>query len=305
MLALALAGCGGADDRGAGIHVGELPLHDAVVELVATRDGVDTDAARTRAADVLRWAQRRRERLGEAAELAPERAAHLRRSALARLYLQTVFEPTHGPDDLAADDPRLVKARADPRNVHPTIHEVCQVVVAPPGKFDPETTPARTADPRWRAVASARLEAFAAFVRQAVPPGDPEACTLLARLRRFAPADDDEVVIRVENAVGFDLDACAVTGDDGRCSEPRFASEWTEVVREGEVPGFRGPFPSRFGLHLALVHAVLPAASADAPGFDDAVRADITPRWRAEALAALLEDLRTREAVQVLGGERR
>lgn len=298
------AGCSSRAHRDADAFVGDLPIHAEVVAGVAARDGVTLAQARTQVADVLRWVQRRHERLGDDAGLAPERATHLRRSALARLYLQEVFEPNHRASDIPAGDPLLARALVDPRHVHPTIHEVCQVVVGPPGKFDPETTPKTTEDPRWRAQASDRLAHLAEFAEEVVPPGDPDACTLLARLRPFAPKDDDQIVVRVESAGGFDLDACAELAQDGSCEQPRFAPEWTSVVRDGPVPGFRPPFFSRFGLHFVLVHAVLPAKSPDALGFTEEVRASVTPRWRAEAYAKLIEDLRTRAAVQILGAKR-
>lgn len=280
-------------------------LDAAVVERVAARDGVTVDEARARAVDTLRLvAAGRAEHARRGADpgpvLAPRRAEHLRRAARARLWLRERFEPEHQPADIPDDDPLLVKARRDPRLVHPEIHMLCQVVVEPPDVDDVEAKAAITADPAWRQAASRALAPVLRRIDRNVPTDDAEACRLMQREVELSRAGDDpRLQVVFPRPGGFHLDACVQTDDAGACVQPRFAPEWTAVVRAMEVPGRSAPFFSRFGLHVVQVEQHLPAQPEGDPATEQAVRAAVLDAWRAQRLDATLDALSRARTVRV------
>lgn len=301
---MSIAACGAAEPTGSGPRIDGLLIDPAVVQQVAARDGLDAAVARARVIETLRLAAAARADRGAAAELADARRTHLRRTALARVVLHDDFEASHGIDDLPTDDPLLVRARTEPRFVHPTLHHVCQVIAAPPGDLDVDALAAKSAEPTWRAHALSRMQTLRRHVEATVPLDDPDACGLMLRNTELErDPDDDTLVLRGEGAGGFDLDACAEPpGPDGRCDEPRFAPEWVDAVREGPVPGLRGPFATRFGVHLALVLEILPANQPEDPGFESELRTRIHPVWTTTALGEWVASLRTRHAALVAAG---
>ncbi|MBK6917126.1 MAG: hypothetical protein IPH07_06980 [Deltaproteobacteria bacterium] len=303
LLAVALAHGGCERAQGPSLTQAVARSDDArVVAMVAARDGLDAEAARQRvearrriAADALAGAD-----LPEAL-LSPSRRAHLARTAAARVALADLFEASHGAEDIPDDDPMLQRARADGRFVHPRLHRVCQVIATPPGKLEGDALAAALAAPGWEARATEVIATLRRHVEATVPLGDPQACALMLSMLRLEHDDpDDDVVLRGEGGGGFDLTACAVApAADGSCSEPRFAPEWTAVIGDGPTPGVRGPFTTRFGVHLALVLEVLPARGPDDPGFDAEVREAVLLPWRTEAFGRWLEQLRTRHVALI------
>ncbi len=298
VLVLVLAGCGSERAPQPVARVDELVLDAAVVEHIAARDGLSPEAARARAVDTLRLVAAGRERHAQGKAdpgpvLSPRRAEHLRRAARARLWLSERFEPEHGPQDIPDDDPRLVRARLDPRLVHPEIHVACQVVVEPPPEVTAlEAKAAITVDPAWREAAQAAAAPLLARIERNVPVGDAEACALVEReVELSGPAEDPRLQITFSRAGGFDLDACAELDEAGACSKPRFDPEWTARVRALAVPGRTAPFFTRFGLHLVQLEQRLPPQPADDPATEQAVRASVLDPWRAEAFDRRLEAL--------------
>jgi hypothetical protein len=279
------------------------PIDPKVVAHVAARDGIDEAAARERVVETLRLVAAARAETGTA-ELAPARREHLERTARARIVLHDDFEATHRQEDIAAGDPMLARARSEARFVHPQIQVVCQTIAEPPGRLAGDELAAHTADPAWLARAMERGAELRRHVEWTVPLDDADACDLFARMTVLeGKADDAQVVLRIEGPGGFDLDACAVApGADGTCAEPRFAPEWVAAVREGDVPGLRGPFATRFGVHLVLVREVMPRNLPDDPGFEDRLREAIHPLWRTKALGEWIAGLRTRHAALVVSG---
>ncbi len=278
------------------------PIDDRVIDMVAKRDGLSRAAARAHVVETLRWsADAAAARPPDAPELDPSRRDHLRRTALARLWLAEVFEPTHLPADIPADDPLIARARSDSRHVHPEIVEVCHAIFVPEGIDDPAAAEIAAADPRWRAKALPFALSFAKHIAQTVPYGDPDACTFFANNGAFEPKAQDGVALRNDGRGGFVLDACAETNDDGSCRTPRFAPEWVEVIRTGPVPGLRGPFFTRFGVHVALVTRVLPATPTDEAEALEHVRAAVHDAWRTREVGTTLQSLRVEKAAQVIG----
>ncbi|MBC8070328.1 MAG: hypothetical protein IAG13_18490, partial [Deltaproteobacteria bacterium] len=200
----------------------------------------------------------------------------------------------------------LELARTQGRFVHPQLHDVCQLIAVPisiPAEELAERGPELTADPAWRASAAALLEPIARHVRASVPIDDPQACDLLARDLKFEVLEQGDVKIKLEHA-RFDLDACASErAADGSCESPSLDPQWTRAVRSGEVPGLRGPFWTRFGLHLALVPEVLPSNMPSDDGFEQRLREAIHPEWQAKALQAWIAALRTDYAAQLVTTE--
>lgn len=281
-----------------------LSLDERVVAQIAAESGLDPEAARARGLAVLRLVAASRAAAAEAEgepqpELGEARAAQLRRAARARLLLQTRFEPTHGPDDIPDDDPLLARARLTPAWVHPEVVRVCQVIVVPKG-LDGDAARARAEDPAWREHAMAIAQRFYRRARNVVPPRDPSACRLLARVVELSPQpEDDRFLLKLEPEIGYDLDACAETGEDGTCTTPRLAPEWTEVIAEVSPPALVEPFASRFGVHVPLVVGIDPDRPADAPDTEAFLRAQVHPRWQTEAFSAWLDALAAEHTVRV------
>lgn len=309
-LALALVtGCPGAAEppRRPVARIGTLVLDASVVEQIAARDGLSEAEARQRALSTLRLVAAGRQQHAASGEdpgpvLSERRATHLRRAATARLWLEERFEPAHGPDDIPADDPRLVSARQDPRLVHPEIHSVCQVVVEPPDVDDLEARAAITADPQWRDAAQAALAPVLARIERTVPPGDPEACRLIGRQVQLSEAlADPRLQLSFPKPGGFDLEACIqIRPHDGHCLQPRFDPEWTAVVRAMEAPSLSAPFFTRFGLHAVYLHERLPPQPADDPATESIVRASVLDAWRAEQLDLRLQQMSQDRSVRMV-----
>jgi hypothetical protein len=277
------------------------PIDPVVVAYVAARDGISPEAAREQVALTLRLvADAGTNDDGELPIAAPRRE-QLLRSARARLVIDEVFVPTHGPADIPDDHPRLQRARADKRFTHPVLHATCQLIVAPPGEPGSTEVATAVADPQWQARAMARMAEVREHIVATMPTGDPQSCDLLlARLELERAADEPDLEIRGEGLAGFDLDACAVALDaEGRCATPVLAAEWVEPVRSGPVPGLRGPFATRFGVHLVLVREVLPASGPQDADFDTRVREAVHVAWQTETFAAWMASLRTRHAALV------
>jgi hypothetical protein len=297
---LFVVGCNGAapvvDARSV---VGGEPIDPLVVAHVAARDGLDEASARAKVVQTLQLVAAARAELGEDAELDPARASQLRRTALARLVLHEEFEPTHRPEDIPADDPLLVRARAPGRYSHPVLHDVCQVIVVPKDAA-PETWESITADPAWRARAEELMAPAIRHLRDLVDLSDPHACELVARDVPLEKKNGDGIELRYER-LGFDLESCNVPRDaDGTCSAPTLDPTWVATVREGEVPGWRGPFFTRFGVHFAFVQQVVPAILPEQAGFEQSVRAAIHREWEVRELQSWLAALRTEYAAQTV-----
>lgn len=277
-----------------------------MVRSVAQRDGISEEEATQHVRDVellADAARAERDAMADPPPLVSEaREAFLRRGALARAWMDEVFEPEHGVEAIDDDDPILQKALASPVHARPELYRLCQLVAVPSG-FDEDTEGllAAAAAPKWKAAARARVQPVAQRLRRYVRPDDAHACRLMSKLMRYEDRDDGEVSLRVETKA-FHLDACAQRSEDGSCAQPRWATEWIEQVRPRTEPGFGPLFESRFGLHLVFVVEVLPPAPRDDPATIAATREAILDSWRAAAFDDELEALRQRRAVRVAQG---
>lgn len=273
--------------------------------MVAQRDGISDAAARQHIEQVgllSAAAQAERDRLVDPAPLvSAARERFIRRGALARLWMHDTFEPGHGVEAIAPDDPMLVRALASPKNVRPRLVMLCQVVAVPAGLEDQDALLEQAQDRQWQAAAEARINTVAERLPRYVRPEDPEACRLMATMMRYETRDDGAVKLSVETKA-FDLDACARKDASGACLEPRWAPEWVEKVRPHTTPGFIEPFRTRFGYHLVFLVQVLEAVPADDPATVLATRESILGPWRAAAYDAELDALRKKWAVKVAVG---
>lgn len=299
-LVCAVTGCEAATPQ-AHPTIGGRAIDPVVVEHVARRDGLSNEAARQKVIDTLRLVADAGATDDASLPLSAQRRDHLLRTARARLAIDEAFVSTHGPADIPDDHPRLVRARADKRFSHPELYATCQLIVAPPGEPQSPEVAAAVADPQWQARALAWMTEVREHVLATVPPGDPDSCTLLLeRLELERTGDRPDMKIRGEGLGGFDLDACATEREaDGRCATPQLAAEWVLPVREGPVPGLRGPFVTRFGVHLVLVREVLAPSGPQDPDFDTRVRAAVHTAWQTETFGAWVASLRTRHAALV------
>lgn len=285
-------------------RVAGLSLDERVVAQIAAENGLDPEAARARGLAVLRLVAASREAAAEAEgeprpELGEARVAQLRRAARARLLLQTQFEPTHGPGDIPEDDPLLARARLTPAWVHPEVVRVCQVIVVPKG-LTGDTARTQAEDPAWREHAMAIAQRFHRRALRIVPPRDAAACRLLARAVELSPQPEDaRFALKLEPETGYDLDACAEIGEDGTCITPMLVPEWTSVIAEVSPPALVQPFASRFGVHVPLVVGIDPDRPAGSPDTEAFLRAQVHPRWQAEAFSAWLDALAAEHTVRV------
>lgn len=274
--------------------------------MVARRDGVPEGEAGRYVEDVgllVAAAKAERNAVVDPPPLVTEaREGFIRRGALARTWMHEVFEPAHGVDDIAEDDPILQRALASPLHARPELYRLCQLVAIPSG-FDDDVDglQAKAKDPEWKAVAKARIEAAGQRMARYVRPEDPQACQLMSKLSRFETQDDGVVKLRVE-AKAFHLDACMRKNDAGECTELQWAQEWVDAVRPHTTPGFGPVFASRFGYHQVFLVEVLEPAPADDPATLAAAREAVLDPWRAAAFDATLEALRKKWAVTVVSG---
>jgi len=272
--------------------------------MVAQRDGLGEQEAAQHVEDVALLAAAARaeqEALVDPPPLVTEaRARFLRRGALARMWMQDVFEPAHTAASIPDDDPMLVKALASPLHVRPQLYKLCQLIAVPSG-FDDDRDGllAKAKDPQWQETARARIEPVAERMSRYLRTDDPQACRLMAKLTRFEDKDDQGVALRVETKA-FDLDACGQRNDDGSCAEPAWAQEWVERVRPHTEPGFVPLFASRFGYHFVFVVEVLEPASKDDPQTEVSAREAVLTPWRAAQFDDTLAALRKKRAVKVV-----
>lgn len=289
--------------------MGELVLDRSVVQHLAERDGLDPAVARARALDTLRLVAAGREAAAEAPgeakpELSHARATQLKRSARARLWLKTEFEPRHRPEDIPEDDPLLARARGTSAWVHPRVHRVCQVIVMPPADLQGEAAEAMAEDPAWLEGAMAIAERVHHRAQRHVPLADDGACGLLGRMAELSgqPADA-RYRLRFEDEVGFDLEACAEHGRDGTCVRHTLVEEWSAVIGELRPPSLPAPFPTRFGVHVALLRGIEPARPPGDPATEAFLRQQIHRRWQTDAFARELERLTGKRTVRIASDE--
>ena len=279
-------------------------MDPSVVAMVAQRDERSDDEARQYVADTLRLvaaAQAKRDAAdGEPAPLLAEsRAKHLRRTALARVWLRDDFERKHGPDAIPRDDPLLVRARTSRSNIHPEIHVICQVVAVPKGKkLAPDELIERAKPPAWREEARSLFEPVARRLVRYVPEDDKDACGLMARLLPKMGPESEAVDLQFQSG-GFDLKACRVEGPDGSCQERRFVDEWTSKVAEADGPGFLEPFESPFGFHLVYVKQIEQQRTLQDPDAEAYLRGLVHRQWQAQAFERYLDRLQKKRSVKL------
>lgn len=274
-------------------------LDQSVIDMLARRHDISPEAARELAVSRLRLAAAARARNREANDrtdekveaIDPERAALLRKTALARLALEEDFEAKHGPAAIPDD---LIDANLE-RSVdfHPKVHFVCQVLVVPN-----ETPPEGQAlvfapeDEAWWDGAEAFLGPLHDRMERYVPdPGaEPDCKRFLAITRAFPKLSEDEAyAFRGEGAV---FEACARDQLD-----PGFVDALCEV----DGPGWHGPFRTAYGLHYA---AVLKVADEFLPETDERrsyLRESMLDTWRAQKYPEYIERLRSERTVRVAG----
>jgi len=267
--------------------------------MVAARDGLDDATATERVREVLRLVEDARARHSPEAELSVERIDHLRRTALARLWLTTEFEPAYALGAIPKE--RVDALRSDPRFSHPALHRICQLVAVPSGDHDPAALKAAATDPSWRDRAKRRIEAVVQrFSRYLPPKPGPSPCTVLPQLLHLEPRDQDGVRIKLE-AAGFDLAACAEEREDGSCKTPKWDAAWTQKVAAASPGHFIAPFETPFGWHWVYLDSIAPGSDPHDPAIETKIRASIQPAWRREAFAKRMTALRHDAAVKVLG----
>lgn len=309
VLSVAAAGLGCGTNSPTRNEGGADGADSRIVSMVAARDQLDEQAAAHKVADVLRLAKLAQQERANTAQgepeplLSPQRSAHIERAALARLWLRAVFEPAHRPEDIELDDPAYLRFAGSSRYVHPQLYMTCQLI-AVPTDLKGTALLEKAKDPQWQAVAQPLFEATAQRLRRYVDAKDPDACTLMQRMLRFATKEQDGVTLRVESSA-FDLDACAEKRPDGTCAVPTFVPEWVARVRVAEPPQFLPTFLSRFGFHQVLVTKILPAHLPEDPATQTWLRQQVHPGWRFTAFATTLKRLREQHNVRMTQGSAR
>jgi hypothetical protein len=283
--------------------VGDETLDESVVEHIAKRDGVDPDAARKRATDTLLLVAGSREERsalpGEpTAELTAGRRRHLLRNALARLWLETYFEPRHGPEHVPEEAMGPFRGRV----IHPAIHFLCQIVVRPAveGEHAPTGFAGDPDDPKWRERALAFLRPVRERMVKAVPVGHPDACKIMGQLVGLERHEVDGLRLHFEGA-GYELGACVEFAQDGGCDKYLLVREWADEVRKADGHGFLEPFFSRWGLHLVYMKDIVPERTAEDPTAESELRQIAHPRWQTKAFLEYMDRLRKERGVRVAG----
>jgi hypothetical protein len=284
------------------VVVGEETLDESVVDHIAKRDDIDREEAKKRATDTLLLvAGSREERAalpGEPTEELPEgRRRHLLRSARARLWLDTHFEPRHGHEHVPEEAMLPFRGRV----IHPAIHFVCQVMVRPPtdGELAPTGFAGERDDAEWRARALEFLGPVRERLLKGVPVGHPEACKIMGQLMSLEIPETDGMRLRYERLGGFELDACVDLAPDGGCNKYLWVPEWSDEVRKADGSGLLEPFFSRWGLHLVYVKDILPERTEEDPTAEPELREIAHPRWQAKAFLEYMQRLRTERGVRV------
>jgi len=261
-----------------------------VVAQIAREVGISQAQARRRAADVLRLAA-----VADGDALPPRRVERLERAARARLWLSEIFEPAHGPDAIADDDPLVAEVLRGFSVVreHP-VAVFCQILVAPDPMPDGGTEPSEAFWARAQPV----YDTVTGFLAPLVPVGRDGACPTLRDLVRFVPrAYAPGVEVRYE-AGGVDLGRCLERAGDGTCAKPFLDPAWERAITAAQAPAAVGPIRSRFGLHWVILHEKLPPAPRSDPKVEAALRKAVLVEYRARELARTLARMRAERGVR-------
>ncbi|PRQ04384.1 hypothetical protein ENSA5_07870 [Enhygromyxa salina] len=322
-MALGLLGLGCGDERERERDVvarvagegQELELERSVVELIAAREGVGEDDARERALATLRLVAARRAELAardqppeHPDDLDPARREQLERAAIARLWLDEVFEPSHR----AADIPQKIvdQNMADPamtrRLFHPELWFVCQALVVPAEQSEgrnvkpPQLETDEAAALAWRAAAGEAFSPLVARVELLEPDlvAD-ESCSVLGRIVGTSQRSFETPA----GAVTLRFERFAFAPSEAESFDPA----WVEAVTARPEPGVVGPFPSQFGLHLVIVSKIEPALLADESMPADELlaareaqlREELESAWQIEQLQQALAKARDRRVVRL------
>lgn len=288
-------------------QVAGTPLFQEQIDAVAERDGLDADAAKATAIDTIRLQAARKEELGDrGAELAPERAAHLHDSALARTYLRTVFEPEHGPAQVSDGFLRanLTNPQRAGRWFHPKLHALCQVIVMPKQSDEKDAKPvlAPEDDEAWWTEARAMMTRLSTRLRAYEKDfAGEENCTLIQTTVGSGKQANESGEIMVKTEAGMFHVARPNT----------WSKRWVENMTTATAGAWVGPFETEFGLHFVFVLKIMEDTAVSPFDADEeeriakqreAFREVGLDQWRAtEAFPNHLRDLRERHLVRVAG----
>ena len=293
---LGAAGCGDEDEVRYTEPVASIDgevLDQSVVRMLAERDAVDESQAREHALETLRLAAAYREALeggsAEAVLIEPGRERQLRRSALARLWLEEDFEPKHGLEDIPDE---LIEQNMGLRSAfHPEVHQLCQVIVQPAEK-DPETGRRKLApdDDAWWADAGAYLEPIEGRLKRYIPdPGTEPGCEFFGKVaRRGDDEQDEDMFLKIEQ------------GGYAVCQRESWDEGFSDALcGKAPEPMWVGPFRTRFGLHLAAVVHISPENLPDDAGKRAYLREKMHPTWQKQAFGEYMERLRAKRTVRL------
>ncbi|MBL4684164.1 MAG: hypothetical protein JKY37_06220 [Nannocystaceae bacterium] len=283
------------------------PLDASVVRQLATRDGVSEDVARAQAIETLqlaagsRAAHAQQQYSDPRPQIAATRRQHLLRAARARLWLDEDFASPRTPAAIPDDDPILGRALSSSSYVHPRVHRICQVVVIPADAKNMTEAELITRDPAWRARAMSVLSPLAARIQRYIPASDPEACGLIGRSMSVLRPEtvDEDLLLRFESQLAFDLTACAEVADDGRCVKPNFDPMWTERIGTLDPGTYSEVFAGSWGLHFASLVAIEPLRDLADPSTSVLIREQIHLKWLVREFANYMEALQRDSAVRV------
>ena len=281
-----------------------MPLDAKVVEAIAARDGLDEAAARERGLETLRLAaahiaEAEQARSEHPQGIADARREHILRTARARLWLETEFEPNAQPEDIprAVLDSNLDDPAQLSRHFHGKRHLVCNILVLPAAKGeDGRNLKPDLEDEAWTEKASA----FMAEVRDRLREYDDDFrkeknCDIAYQyLGMIDPPEDGELELRLETLVVENPET--------------FVKEFTDQVLAVYGPQSTvEPFFTEYGLHFLYVLQIresnLPSGEFPEAELRDKRREALSermhPAWQEHHFKQTVENLRKKRVVRL------
>ena len=208
----------------------------------------------------------------------PQARVFRERATLAYLWLDRVFEPTHGLDSMPAE--AFAKERETVE--HPKLAAACQLIAMPRG-LEGEARAEVANSPEFQARATPLLEDFTLALEPLRAEGVAvDDCLIFVSLAgAFANThlEHPDVNFKVERSV-YPV-----------CTRGSLVDAWVDSMCGLETPGLVPPFVSPFGVHLVHVQKIVPATSGTPESYDRKAREAALDRWRTEELREEIDRL--------------
>ena len=263
-------------------------MDEALIDMIADRDGLSPQEARKLARQTLHLAKAYLDRQHDSAMIDSIRVRHLVRNARVQSWLRENFEATHRPVDIPH---RVIQKNLDDphtklRNFHPKLHFICQAILSPTKENEElamneqwQKSALEFINPLWKQLSSNQSELM-----------QDTHCKLFKHVVGLSSrtSNGHHRAIRSESFV-IDL-----------LVKDRWAQEFVDHVAPVNSPTLIPPFFSKFGLHIVVVPKVLESHLADEslPAEEleqlrlEHLREKIHPAWLRDEFSKQLIELR-------------